>query len=126
MLPSQISKIHRETGDSLDDSIGGLEEENMKLKERIKELEDTLMLLPLLSSPLKIIGTTTPSAKLKGSSSLLISSRSYVERNIKKMMELIIEACDCWHVYRQVCLSLMARSEYASMEKHEQSKLRRN
>jgi hypothetical protein len=33
---------------------------------------------------------------------------------------------NCWHVYRQVCLSLMARSEYASMEKHEQSKLRRN
>jgi hypothetical protein len=24
---------------------------------------------------------------------------------------------DCWHVYRQVCLSLMASSEYAAMEK---------
>ena len=24
---------------------------------------------------------------------------------------------DCWHVYRQVCLSLMERSEYAVMEK---------
>ena len=33
---------------------------------------------------------------------------------------------DCWHVYRQVCLSLMAISEYESMEKHEQSKLKRN
>ena len=50
---------------------------------------------------------------------------------------------DCWHVYRQsvlfidgnnnidvgmftgrVCLSLMARSECASMEKHEQRKLK--
>jgi hypothetical protein len=30
----------------------------------------------------------------------------------------------CWHVYRQVCLSLMARSEYAAMEKQGQRKLR--
>ena len=29
------------------------------------------------------------------------------------------------HVYRQVCLSLMARSEYAAMEKQGQRKLRR-
>jgi hypothetical protein len=33
---------------------------------------------------------------------------------------------DCWHVYRQVCLSLMARSEYAAMEKQGQRKLRRD
>jgi hypothetical protein len=33
---------------------------------------------------------------------------------------------DCWHVYRQVCLSLMARSEYVEMEKHGQRKLRRD
>jgi hypothetical protein len=32
----------------------------------------------------------------------------------------------CWHVYRQVCLSLMARSEYAAMEKQGQRKLRRD
>jgi hypothetical protein len=31
----------------------------------------------------------------------------------------------CWHVYRQVCLSLMERSEYAAMEKHGLRKLRR-
>jgi hypothetical protein len=29
------------------------------------------------------------------------------------------------HVYRQVCLSLMARSEYAAMEKQRQCKIRR-
>jgi hypothetical protein len=40
--PSQISRIHRAIGDS----IGGLEAKNTKLKERIKELEDTLMPLP--------------------------------------------------------------------------------
>ena len=33
---------------------------------------------------------------------------------------------DCWHVYRQVCLSLMARSEYAAMAKHGQRKLKRD
>jgi nucleoside-triphosphatase THEP1 len=38
MQPSQISKIHRATEDAMDDSIGGLEVENTKLKERIKEL----------------------------------------------------------------------------------------
>jgi len=32
MWQSQISKIHRETEDSLDDSIGGLEAENTKSK----------------------------------------------------------------------------------------------
>jgi len=33
MRPSQISKIHRATGDALDDSIDVLEDENTKLKE---------------------------------------------------------------------------------------------
>jgi hypothetical protein len=60
MWPSQISRIHKATGDALDDSIGGLEEENIKLKERIKELEETLMPLPLLSIPLEIVGPTMP------------------------------------------------------------------
>ena len=32
---------------------------------------------------------------------------------------------DCWHVFRQVCLSLMERLEYAAMEKQGQHKLRR-
>jgi hypothetical protein len=32
MHVSQIYKIHRATGDALDDSNGGIEEENTKLK----------------------------------------------------------------------------------------------
>jgi hypothetical protein len=32
----------------------------------------------------------------------------------------------CWHVYMQVCFSLMARSEYAAMEKQGQRKLKRD
>jgi hypothetical protein len=71
MWPSQIFIIHREIDDALDDSIGGREAENTKLKKRIKELKETLMPFPLLSIPLEIVGTTTPAAKLKGSSSLL-------------------------------------------------------
>jgi hypothetical protein len=55
MRPSQISRIHKATGDEFDYSIGGLEAEKKKLKERIKELEETFMPLPLLSIPLNIV-----------------------------------------------------------------------
>jgi hypothetical protein len=33
---------------------------------------------------------------------------------------------ECWHVYRQVCLLLMERLEYAAIEKQGQCKLRRD
>jgi hypothetical protein len=92
MMPSQISRIHRETDNALDDSIGGFEDENTKLKERnIKELEESLIPLPLLASPLAIVRPTMPAPKLKGSSSLLTSSMSYVENSIKIRMALITE-----------------------------------
>jgi hypothetical protein len=99
MRPSQISRIHRATSDALDDSIGGIKAENTKLKERVKELEETLMPLPLLSIHLTIVGPTMLIAKLKGSSSLLTSARSYVENNIKKKMALIIEA---WEISKNM------------------------
>jgi hypothetical protein len=92
MWPSQISQIHQATVDAMDNSIGGLEVENAKLKEIIKELEESLMPLPVLASPLTIIGPTTPATKLKGSVSLLTSARGYVEDNIKKIMEIITKA----------------------------------
>jgi hypothetical protein len=92
MQPSQISRIHRATRDALDDSIRGLEAENAKLKDRIKELEEALIPIPLLSSPLAITVPSTPVAKLKGSSSLLTLCRGCVEKNIKKIMELITKS----------------------------------
>jgi hypothetical protein len=52
MLPSKLSSIHRVTGDALDVSIAHMEEENAQLKERIKELEATLMPPPILASPM--------------------------------------------------------------------------
>jgi hypothetical protein len=87
--PFQVSRIHRSTSDSLDDSIGSLKEENTKVKERIKELEETLMPVPLLSIPLEIFRPSMPTARIKGSSILLTSSRSYMENNNKKIMALI-------------------------------------
>jgi hypothetical protein len=55
-------------------------------------LEEALILVPLLAIPLEKTVSTTPPAKLKGSSSLLTSCRGYVEKNIKKIMELITQA----------------------------------
>jgi hypothetical protein len=57
------------------------------------------MPLPLLSSPSEIVGPTTPTAKIKGSSSLLTSARSYVENNIKKIMALITES---WEISKSM------------------------
>ena len=92
MQPSQISWLHRATRDALDYSIGGIEAENARLKDRIKELDEALIPIPLLASPLAKIMLSTPTTKLKGSSRLLTSCRGYVEKNIKKIMELITQA----------------------------------
>jgi hypothetical protein len=99
MRPSQISKIHREIGDTLDVSIDGIEAENSKLKEKNKELETSLMPLTILESPLTMIKPNTPGIKLKGSSSFLTTFLNYVEKNIKKRMSLIIEA---WEVLKNI------------------------
>jgi hypothetical protein len=55
MLPSKLSYIHKVTGDALDISIAHMEEENAQFKERIKELEATLMPPPILASPIAMI-----------------------------------------------------------------------
>jgi hypothetical protein len=91
MRSSQISRLHRATGYSIDDSIGGIEAENAILKDRVKELEESLIHMPFLSNHLAIAMPSTPATKLKGSSSLLASCRIYVENNIKKRMEPITE-----------------------------------
>jgi hypothetical protein len=48
-----------------------------------------------MTSPLSMVKPTTPAIKLKGSSSLPTTVRSYVEKKIKKQMSLITEA---WEV----------------------------
>jgi hypothetical protein len=94
MPESQISKIHKVTGDALDISIDDLEAENARLKEKVRELECTLMPPPILAIPLAITKPRTPNLKLKGSSSLLMVVRKFVEENIKRRMSLIMKAWD--------------------------------
>jgi hypothetical protein len=55
MFPSKFSSIHKVTGDALDFSISNMEEKNAWLKEKIKELEATLMPPPILASPIAMI-----------------------------------------------------------------------
>jgi len=83
----------------LDDPIHGLEVENDSLKENIKELENVLMPLPILASPLTMIKPTTPGIKFKGSSSFHTTVQNYVEKNIKKRMSLVVEA---WEVFKNI------------------------
>jgi hypothetical protein len=86
MQSSQISQFHHATAYALDDSIGGIEAQNARLNRRIKELEEALIPTRVFASPLEKTMPSTPTAKLKGSSSLLTSRRGYVENNIKKRM----------------------------------------
>jgi hypothetical protein len=55
MLPSKLLSIHRVTRDALNVSITHMEEKNDQLKERIKELEETLMPPPILASHVAMI-----------------------------------------------------------------------
>jgi hypothetical protein len=92
MQPSQICQLHKASKDALHDSIGGIEAENARLKDQVKELEEALIPMPSPTNPLAIAMPATLPANLKGSSSLLASCRVYVENNIKKRMELVTEA----------------------------------
>jgi hypothetical protein len=62
-------------------------------------LEEALMPLLVLASPLAMIGLTTPGEKLKGLERLFTSSWGYMEKNINKIMELIIEA---WEISKSM------------------------
>jgi hypothetical protein len=73
MWSSQICQLHKVSKDALHDSIGGIEAENARLKDRVKELEEALIPMKLLVNPLEIAMTATPAINLKGSSSLLAS-----------------------------------------------------
>jgi hypothetical protein len=79
--------------------VDEMEDENVILKDRIKELENALMPPPIFSSPIATIQPwktlmehQSSSSKLRGTSSLLVAVRRYVGENIKKQMSLILEA----------------------------------
>jgi hypothetical protein len=92
MRLSQICQLHNTTGEALHDSIGGIEADNSILKDRVKELEEALIPMPLFVNPLAIAMPATPATNLKESSTLLASCRGYLENNIKKRMELVTKA----------------------------------
>jgi hypothetical protein len=71
MHPSQISLFHHVTSDALDDSIGGIEEKNSKLNDRVNEFEEAFIATPDFSSPLEKNVYATTTAKIKVSSTLL-------------------------------------------------------
>jgi hypothetical protein len=79
MRPSQICQLHTATREALHDSIGGIETENARLKDRIKELEDAFIPMPLLVNPLAIAMPGTPAPNVKASSTLLASGYRGVE-----------------------------------------------
>jgi hypothetical protein len=71
------------------------------LKERIKELEETLMPPPILASPVAMIHpgkglqeNPKSSSRVKGISNLITATQYFVEQNIKKRMSLIMELWD--------------------------------
>jgi hypothetical protein len=101
MLPSGIAKIHKITGDALDVSIDDMEAEKSRLKERIQEIDFILMPPPILATLVATIQpsknfekTPKSSIRLKGTSSLLVATKRYVEENIKKIMSLILNIWD--------------------------------
>jgi hypothetical protein len=123
MLPSKLSSIHKVTGDALDVSIVDMEEENIRLKERIKELEATFMPPPILATPVAMVQpdrilqrTPESSLRLKGISSLLTATRHFVEENIKKIMSLILDIWDLEKIFSSLGLRIQNTKEYLNAD----------
>ena len=77
--PSKIVQFHDATGEALKQSISTMEMEKSELKQRIKELEATLIPRPLFAEPfykfqptLTLENILESSSNWKGSSSLLL------------------------------------------------------
>jgi hypothetical protein len=100
-----------------------MEEENAQLKEKIKELEATLMPPPILASPIAMIHprksfqeTPESSARVKGISNLIIATRHFVEENIKKRMSLILELWDMEKIFASLGLRIQNTREYLNTD----------
>jgi hypothetical protein len=92
MSSSQICQFHQGTSDILCDSIRGIETENANMKQRLNEFEQAFLANPEFASPLRKIMHVTTATKMKVSSTLLACSRTLVENNINKRMQVVIEA----------------------------------
>jgi hypothetical protein len=54
VTPSRVVEFHEATRESLKISIGDIKNKNSNLKDRVRELENTLMPPPLFGSPISI------------------------------------------------------------------------
>jgi len=94
--PSKLLNFHFTTGDAMDNSISNKKSENVKLKKRIRELENTLNPRPLFAKALVIVtvdqthrSTPRTSMRVRKYTQLLSGVRSYVVENINKMIDII-------------------------------------
>jgi len=94
--PSKIVQFHEETREALKEFVGNIEKENLILKEKIKELEETLIPIPLFDKPLNMVQPTVTleyilesGSKWKCSTSMLLVVRKYVGDEIQKRIYLI-------------------------------------
>ena len=96
-----------------------MEEENARLKERFKEMEETLMPPPILATPFTMIGPHNifqeiprSCSRVKGISNLIFASRYFVEENIMKRMSLILDLWDMEKIFSTLGLRVQNTKEY--------------
>jgi hypothetical protein len=92
MWSSQICQLHTMIGEALHDSIERMETHNARLKDQVKELEDTFFPIPFLVDHLAIAMPETPAPNVKEPSTLLASCKGCMENNITKRMELVTDS----------------------------------
>jgi hypothetical protein len=100
-----------------------MEAENLRLKERIKELESALMPPPILATHVSTIQpwkssdrTLESSLRIKGTSSLLVAARHYIKENIKKRMSLILETWELANSFVSLGSKIQNFREYLQVD----------
>jgi hypothetical protein len=85
VLPSRIVQVHEAMGETLNMSVGEMDNENATLKNIIKEIESDLMRPPIFYNPISTMhpwkspdGTLKSISRLRGTLSLLDVVRRYV------------------------------------------------
>jgi hypothetical protein len=119
VAPSKIVQVHEATEEPLKESISNIEKENLILKEKIKELEATLIPRPLFVEPLNIVQLALTledipkrSSKWKGSYSMLLAIRKNVGDRIQKRIDLIQEICELTHDFTIFGIKITHFKEY--------------
>jgi len=100
-----------------------MEEESLRLKEIIKELEATLIPPPILATPIAMVQPDkilqrTPESSLRprGISSLVTATRHFVEENIKKIMSLILYIWDLVKSFSSLKIIIQNTKEYLNAD----------